>query len=402
MAKSQTTFNQAMAVHYDELFMEWEKEQLMMSQFAQMRPLPPNRGEVVHFKGYRPFELVTSPLTQGQAPSTHGSFEVRDITTQVSEWGSTAQMSKLLSMVKLDKGLEAQIELVGDQAGRSIDYAITREVVRNGIWGIEANGAATDTITVTVRSSASNSTSVFCASAHYSNDYGWAGSVATVIKDGAAGVTTKYGYAGRITTWTSESTCGDVWTMNTTAPHLAAAEAFGSGDQIRVVKQGRLSSDVLSTSLIRRAQRDLKNARALRFGRYYAAMLNPDTFMDFASDTTWVNAGQYSDITSLWNGEVGRWFGFRFVETTLPGREDCDGTENVDNGAVYHNLFLGRNAFGHTNLEGGANNKKIYVVTGEDKTDPLDQYTIVGWKQYFANKALNARWCVSVMTNASA
>ena len=44
----------------------------------------------------------------------------------------------------------------------------------------------------------------------------------------------------------------------------------------------------------------------------------------------------------------------------------------------------------------------IYVVQGSDKTDPLDQYTIVGWKQYFARKALNARWAVSVMTGATA
>lgn len=407
MAQSQTTFAQALAEHYDELYIEWEKQWLLMSQFAQKRPLPGHRGEVAHFKGYRPFDLVTSPLTQGTAPTVHGAFQVRDITTQVSEWGSTALMSKLLSMTKLDKGLEAQIELVGEQAGRSLDYQMTRELVRNGIWGVSAAGADTsDHVTLTVRSTASNSTSVFVADTAYSNDNGWVGTIATVIRDGnasATGRTTKYGYAGRILTWVSSGTSGDIWTLNTTAPHAAAPEAFQSGDQVRVCKQGRIAAtDGLSTALVRRAQRDLKNNRALPFfGRYFAAVVNPDTVFDFAGDTTWVNAGQYSDIGSLWDGEIGKWFGFRFVETTLPGREDSGGTENVTSGALRHNLFLGRNAFGHTELEGGANNKKIYVVTGEDKTDPLDQYTIVGWKQYFANKALTAPWCVSVLTGAT-
>jgi hypothetical protein len=277
--------------------------------------------------------------------------------------------------------------------------------VRNGIWGIEATGEATNTITVTVVSEdTSNTTSTFVADAHNSNENGWVGAVATVIADGGTSATrtTKYGYAGRISAWTSADS-GDLWTLNTTAPHAAAPERFQSDDTVRIVKQGDLAAtDVLTTSLIRRAQRDLKNARALRFGQYYAAVVNPDTVMDFGSDTTWVNAGSYSNITQLWEGEIGRWWGHRFVESTLPGRESTSGTEDVNSGAVYHNLFLGRNAFGHTDLEGGANNKKIYVVTGEDKTDPLDQYTIVGWKQYFANKALNARWAVSVMTGASA
>ena len=408
MAQSQTTFDQAMAVHYDTLFMEWEKQLLLMSQFAQKRPLPAHSGEVVHFKGYRPFDLVTSPLTQGTAPTTHGSFQVRDISTQVSEWGSTAQMSKLLSMVKLDRGLEAQIELVGDQAGRSLDYQMTREIVRNGIWGITADANTTDTQTIVLRSSASNSTSVMIANTHYSNDQAWVGSIATVVADANASLsrTTKYGYAGRVLTWVSEATCGDVWTLNTTAPHAAAPEAFQSGDRVRIVSQQRAVTNtaLLTASNMRTAQRDLKNNRALPFGQYYAAILSPDTTADAMGDSTWVNAQQYSAIEQLWKGEIGRWFGFRFVETTQPGREDSDGTENAVTapyGAVYHNLFMGRNSFGHTELEGGANDRKIYVNTGPDKTDPLDQYTIVGWKQYFANKALTAPWCVSVMSAAT-
>lgn len=405
MAQSQTFFAQAASVHYDQSFMEWEKQLLIMSQFAQKRPLPGGKGTVAHFKGYRPFELVTSALTEGTAPTTHGAFEVRDIQATVAEWGSTAKMSKLLELTKLDRGLMANIELVADQAGRSLDYQTTREVVRNGIWGITASGAATDTITVTVASSASNSTSVFIATTHNSNDLSWVGAVVTTKADSTtvgATRTTKYGYGGRVLTWTSADS-GDKWTLNTTAPHAAALETFQSGDTVRVVGQRRLAAtNVLTTALMRQAQRDLKKARATPFGQYFVGILNPDTTADAMNDTTWVGAQQYSNINQLWLGEVGRWFGFRIMETTLPGREDTDGTENVNSGAVFQNLFIGRNAFGETDLEGGANSQLIYVNNQPDKTDPLNQYSIVGWKQYFARKALNARWAVSIMTGATA
>src|SRR3972149_3839945 len=113
MAQGQTTgtLTTALAAHYDTLFMDWEKQLLLMSQFAQKRPLPGGRGTTAHFKGYRPFDLVTAALTEGVAPTVHGAFQARDITATVAEWGSTAQMSKLLEVTKLDRGIENQIEL---------------------------------------------------------------------------------------------------------------------------------------------------------------------------------------------------------------------------------------------------------------------------------------------------
>jgi N4-gp56 family major capsid protein len=169
-----------------------------------------------------------------------------------------------------------------------------------------------------------------------------------------------------------------------------------------VSAQGLAATSTLSTTNVRLAQRDLVGNRAQSFGDgFYGALISPWTGADFKGDTTWVNASQYSAVTQLFRGEIGRWFGCRFVETTLPGREDTSGAENQSAGLVYHNLFFGRNAFGHTELQ-NANQRLIYVQTGPDKTDPLDLYTIVGWKQIFANRQINAPHVVSVLTGATA
>lgn len=413
MTRGQTTgqLDSVLGAYYDKRFIEWERHMLRMKQFAQERPLPGNIGKTVYFTGYRPLPLVTSALTEGSSP-TNSSYEARQINATIAEWGWTVKMTKLLELTKLDSGIEEQVRLSSDQAARSLDYQMTKEVVRNGIWGLVPAMTATNYVKGTVVSTASNSTSVFCLDTHVDSAFSdlWMGAVVTLVKDRPLNTaqvgtdqTIKYGWSGRTTAYVSKGTTHggagrDKWTVTAAAP-----EAFQSGDEIRIVSQNSLdTTSVLSTSPIAMAQRDLVNNRAMPYANgYFGAVVSPFPSMDFKRDATWTDAGTYSNVDQLWRGEIGRWFGFRFVETTLPGREDTDGTENVTSGAVYHNLFFGQNSFGHTKLQ-GANQRLIYVVQGEDKSDALDMYSIVGWKQVFANKALTAPHAVSVMTGATA
>jgi hypothetical protein len=415
VAQGQTTatLTNVLGTYYDKKFIEWEKQLLRMTQFAQQRPIPAHGGKTVQWTGYRPLPLVTAALTEATNPTTPGSFEARSITNTVAEWGYTVKMSKLLELTKLDPGIEEQVNLAADQAARTLDYNAMLEVCRNGIWGVVPTPAATsNTIVVTCVSSASHSTNRFVATPHYSKTGAttWVGAVATVLTDAyyTTGRLHKYGYAGRVSSWVSKGSSGqggagrDVWMLKTLAPNRACPVAFQSDDTIRIVSQSGLSAtQVLSSSGVRLAQRDLVNNRAPSFGDgYYAAVISPDTGYDFKGSSTWVNAMSYSNIEELYRGEIGRWFGFRFVETTQPYRETTLGVAGFGSGAIYHNLFMGRNAFGHTKLE-GESQKLIYINQGPDKTDPLDMYSIIGWKQVFANRQITAPHIVSVMTDAS-
>jgi len=407
MAYGQTTstLTTSLGAYYDKMFLTMETQLLRMVQFAQRRPLPSNQGKTAYFTGYRPLAKVTSALTEQTNPTTPKSFESRQISATVAEWGDTVQMGKLLELTKIDPGIERQVEIVADQAARSIDYQVMREVCYNGIWGISAANVTTDNFTATVVSSASNSTVTFCL-LHVTSD-AFAGSVVTVLADNSTASrednVTLYGYAGRVKTYTSGTT-NDVWVLASDgAPGLAAPGTFGSGVQVHIATQNNIdTSSILTTALVGRAQAQLIQNRAPMFSDgYYNAVWSPLTSRDFKTDTTWVNAASYSAINELYKGEVGRWFGFRVVETTNPYRESVAGVEADGSGAVYHNLFLGREAYGHTELA-GKNQRLIYVNQGPDKTDPLDLYSLFGWKQVLANKALNANWAVSVMTGAAA
>lgn len=399
--------------YYDRLLIEWEKPMLRMMQFAQKRPCPANTGTDIYFTGYRPLAKPTSALSDQEAGAPQTRFGTRQISATVAEWGLTARMSKLLSMTKIDPGFEEQVKIVADNAGRTLDYQLQKLVARQGIWGISVDATTSNTRTVTVSSGggSSSGTSGFYTTAvtsfftAVSNLADWGGAVATVASDIGTSNSAdriKYGWAGRVTSVTPLPTTGDYVLLNTTAPCVAAPEAFTDGDRVRLVAQSNVATSNMNSTTFARAQRDLIMNRAVPFGGgYYAAGLPAEILYSLKLDPTWVPAGQYSNIEQLHRGEVGRWYGSRVYEMTEPYRETDAGVEAETSGDIYFSFFTGKNAFGHTELEGGA--KKLYVVNGQaDSNEPIPRNAYVSWYHVFAQRSLTAPWCVGAMSYAQA
>lgn len=72
----------------------------------------------------------------------------------------------------------------------------------------------------------------------------------------------------------------------------------------------------LGVDCMRRARRGLKVNKAKPINGYYIAIIHPDVTYDFTGDPKWEAVKTYSDSTDLYEGEIGRMHGFRFVETT--------------------------------------------------------------------------------------
>lgn len=149
------------------------------------------------------------------------------------------------------------------------------------------------------------------------------------------------------------------------------------------------SADVLNGSEVRKGVLTLKNSNAQPFeGGYYVWVIHPQNSYDLQGDTAsggWVNANTYVDTTGIKNGEVGRFGGARFVETTQVS-STTTGTSGSAN--VYSTHLLAKGAFGVVNFDGGTH---IYVKkSGEqDTSNPLNQYATVGYKITYANKMLD-------------
>lgn len=72
----------------------------------------------------------------------------------------------------------------------------------------------------------------------------------------------------------------------------------------------------LTVNAVRRAVRFLKVMNAPRINGYYAGIIHPDCSYDLMSDPKWVNVKTYSDPEGIYEGEIGRIEGVRFVETS--------------------------------------------------------------------------------------
>jgi N4-gp56 family major capsid protein len=75
-------------------------------------------------------------------------------------------------------------------------------------------------------------------------------------------------------------------------------------------------NDYLTVDAIRRAVRFLKVMNAKKINGDYVGIIHPDTDYDLTSDPEWKNPHTYVDTANIYNGEIGKIAGVRFVETT--------------------------------------------------------------------------------------
>jgi N4-gp56 family major capsid protein len=80
------------------------------------------------------------------------------------------------------------------------------------------------------------------------------------------------------------------------------------------------ATDVLTSTLLRKAVRALKKARAPMFNYggkpYYIAIVGPDTTYDLQSDQMWQDVSKYQAKEKIFYGEIGTIFGVKIIETT--------------------------------------------------------------------------------------
>lgn len=93
---------------------------------------------------------------------------------------------------------------------------------------------------------------------------------------------------------------------------------YANGQLARYLLSGGKSSgnDYLTVDTIKQAVRTLKRNNAKRINNYYVAIIHPDVAYDLMEDPKWENVKTYSDPEDMYNGEIGRLYGVRFVETS--------------------------------------------------------------------------------------
>lgn len=427
-----TTLSAGMQTYYDHLFLKSAVPNLHMMQFAQKRPLPEGSGKTIQFFRYNDIPAITTKLTEGVNPA--GTLiSAHTVNRTLEEWGAWNQNASLVSRTHIDRNLAGLSKLWGTNAGKSIDRRIMNEVVtlgshsisadadaaacgagmRPGQWAVTENGTTDSTTNILYAN-----TAVATGDLVFDDTNDWFIGGILTSTSGANYGQSRYVYDSVAATfavyvypyWENAPAAGDTFIF--THP--------GKSGTAAATAHALAATDTLTHKVFARTLEDLQTYNAPTFeGGNYIFLIGPTTNAGFMTDTAggWIGLAQYRG-QELYRGEIGRYMGFRVVQTSQPFRcalpttattggpgatsatdYSLTGANYAVNGAGHYSLAFGAEAFGVSKLPGPDKAKIIVHPPGNaGAADPLNRQGSIGWYIPFVPCALNATWCVSVVS----
>ena len=150
-APANTTTAEGMTVEmktfYDRTLIENAEPELVHDQWAQTRDIPKNGGKTIEFRKYDQLPKALTPLTEGVTPEGQ-EMKVTKLEATVKQYGGFVALSDLLILTAIDNNIVEASELIGSQAGRTLD-TISREVMNAGTNVQYAEGQVTSRAAIT-------------------------------------------------------------------------------------------------------------------------------------------------------------------------------------------------------------------------------------------------------------
>jgi len=125
---------------YDRNLLERAQPNDVHGRFGQKRPISTRSGNQIKFRRYSQLAAATTALTEGVTP-TGSALSVTDITSTLAQYGSFITLSDMVSMTNQDSVVTEATDVLGDQAGTTIDLT-RRDVLVAGSNVAFASGVA--------------------------------------------------------------------------------------------------------------------------------------------------------------------------------------------------------------------------------------------------------------------
>lgn len=156
-------------------------------------------------------------------------------------------------------------------------------------------------------------------------------------------------------------------------------------------------SGTISVSTVRQVVAGLRDRDATPFeDDYFRGVIGPKMSAYLRTDTVFSTWNQFSKAENMWKGKIGAVEGVMFEESSqaivvnapLSAWSNSTYTSVAGKDKVYGALIFGQGAYGVSKL--GSKDVEMYILSGADKSDPLNQVTLMGYKMTIAAKILNA------------
>ena len=144
------------------------------------------------------------------------------------------------------------------------------------------------------------------------------------------------------------------------------------GDGTAVTSRSGLDATCkLTVKLVKKVAAWLKAQNAPKIDGSYVAIIHPFAAFDLMDDKEWRYPHEYKDTSNIYEGEIGKIGGVRFVETS---------EALILTGGVFSTLFIADGAYGVTEITGGGLETIIKQLGSSGVADALNQRSSVGWK----------------------
>lgn len=181
----------------------------------------------------------------------------------------------------------------------------------------------------------------------------------------------------------------------------STAKRFGQGiASFATLVSTSAASAFLDAEDLMDAVTALKASKANPLSGQFVALVPPQISRDLFRDTDFLNTvyrNPESKVGSFPAGTLGSFYGVRIAEHTNPFIESTTSGTYDAAGGIYSTVVLGANAFGVVKIAGDSPfSPRIILNNQADKSDPLNQTTVAGYKTFYAAKLLNAKRAVVI------
>lgn len=136
---------------YDRALLERAVPAFVHTRFAQVRDIPRNSGtNVIKFRRYGNLTANTTALTEGVTPSGT-SLSVTDVTATALQYGDYVTITDKVQMETYDAILTETAEILGDQAGDSIDQLMRAVLIAGTTIQYASTATANNEITAAMK-----------------------------------------------------------------------------------------------------------------------------------------------------------------------------------------------------------------------------------------------------------
>ena len=379
---TQASLSAEMKTYYDKRLIDNAEPELVHDQFGQKKPIPRNGGKTIEFRKYSALPKALTPLTEGVTPNGR-SLSVTNLTSTVSQYGDYITISDVLDLTAIDRNMDEATTLLGAQAGRTLD-SVTREVLAAGTnkmfapkvsGGSETSVSAradvktTATLTPKVVRLAANKLArmnvpkingYYICIAHPDTMTDLMGSTEWVEAQ-------KYVHPEKIYQGEVGELYGVKFVQTTEAKIIGPGAIAGIDGYFRTTLRSNVSNsaDIYPTDVFDTATATAVNA-AISGGATYKIYL----------------AGNEKTISSVTGGAAGtcKITLSASVTSATAGDAIVGVGAGSDGTAVYCSIFLGANAYGVTEVEGGGLEFIVKQLGSAGTGDPLNQRATTGWK----------------------